>query len=167
MALAPYTTPALVRSALGVSIKERSDAEIDTRTNQTWMLEQLYEISDTLPAHLAVVFATASTTAEQRLRDLGELYCSTQVALKETTAAPLFAPKEIKDDRTALTRIDDPFKRLRDELVGTLGYLRNRLVKAYLVAYPSATINEPTGVDLATSVGLVSSPSIDPVTAES
>jgi len=167
MALAPYTTAALVRNALGVNVRDRSDAAIDTVTNATVMNEAMYTIGPSLPADLAAAIAAPSpTTIQARFRDLGSMYCCYAVALSEVKAAPLFAPKEVKDDRTAMTRIDDPFKNLRDELTTALGYVAGRLRTVYAQAVPGATLEPIEGAVLATRVGLASSPATDIVTSE-
>lgn len=163
MPLAPYTTPALVRSNLGVAAMERPDEEIDTSSNSTNLFEALYEVSTTLPDDLlAAINAPSPTTT--RFRNLGQLYCDLTVALFEVISVEMFAPRVIKDDRTQLERIDDPFKHLAINLAATQASVQRRLKEAYAAAYPSAVFNVVVGADIAEVVGVVSSPATDIVT---
>lgn len=163
MALAPYTDPQQVRAALGVSDFDISDITLALPIYSTIASEALYEVSKTLPTDLATTMAIPEadrTAPQQRLATLGGLFATYSVAAVLCTSAPLFALREMKDDRTADIRFDDPFKKLREDLAAMLAFVRARLIDAYLEVEPGAVIEDYVDVE----PGVAAPLGVDPVT---
>lgn len=139
MPLAPYTTPALVRIALGVNAQDLRDDKIDVSTHRTAVREALFDISPTLPNDLETAM-TAGLDGQARFRDLGEMVCTYTLAHLLSVSAPLFAPQKVQDDRTSVERVSDPFKDLRKNLADTLAFIVPKLKAAYLEINPGAVV---------------------------
>lgn len=163
MALAPYTTPALVRALLGVASKELTDTVINLPVYSTVMLEQLFEVSGTLPADFQEIEALVTRTADQdHFFDLTQAYCSYLVARQCVPAIEMFAAKTIKDDRTELTRDAGPGDKLQAELDRSLATVRRMLKKAYLKINPDAEFTSSTATPALAGISTLGT---DPVTA--
>lgn len=164
MALDPYTTPALIRALLGVATKELTDDTVNLPVYSTIMLEQLYEVSATLPTDFLSLEGVTSRTPEQiHFVDLTQAYCSYLVARQCVPAIGMFAPKVIKDDRTELARGDGPADKLQEELTRSLATVRRMLKKAYLKINPDAVFDvSGTATPLLATISTIG---VDPVTA--
>jgi hypothetical protein len=157
MALAPYTTPQLVRAALGVEALEIDDATLNLATYSTPMMEALYEISDTLTTDYATAVADTSPAAlTSRFRDLVEAYSTYVVAELAIPSIPLFAPRKIQDDRTNMERIDNPFKELPFQLAKGKAFILSKLKVVYLQYNPDAVIITPDTASWQPLPGVVS-----------
>lgn len=164
MALTPYTTPNLVRALLGVATKELTDDVVNLPVYSTVMIENLHGVSGTLVADFQEIEALTSRTAEQtHFFDLTQAYCSYLVARQCVPAIGMFAPKEIKDDRTSLVRDANPADKLQAELDRSLSTVRRMLKKAYLKINPDAEFeNASTATPLLVTISTLGT---DPVTS--
>ena len=161
MALSPYTTNAEVRAALGISIIDMPDETLDLKIYQFAVEEAFYEINSGTQALIDAARAASPPTAKQtRLLTMSELYATYVAAAALVPALPLAALKEMRDDRTADVRVDDPFKNLADEIGAMLGRYLAKLEDALLAVDPTIVISTPADV----VPGVAATLGTDPVT---
>lgn len=142
MALAPYTTTAEVRAALGVSALDISDTVLNLQIYNTMMVEALRSISPTFETDYAVIAALSSPTSDQtRFLNLTSAFATYAVAKQLIVSAPLFAPRVIKDDKTEMDRVTDPFANLGAQITAGMAYIQGLLTALYAALVPSATPN--------------------------
>lgn len=150
-----------VRAVLGVS-----EAELrDTVLLQPIYLARLKE--HLLGLHVSMIndFATSAAASPQsgdqeRFTDLLQTYAAYQMAHQLIGAMPMFAPQTIKDSRSEMTRVADPYARLRQDVLDSLPYLKTRLLTAYNKINPASPV--PTATQRIRV--LVSTPAVNPVT---
>lgn len=161
MAILDYTTPTSIRAIIGVSDDEISDATIEDVVYSVMLNEALIDLSPTLVADYTTVKAILTPSADQtRFLNLVNTWCAYQVASQLMTSLELFAPKEIKSEKDAFTRIDDPYKDIEANIIQILSTLGTRILKLYAVLFPSQSTPTSTAIVSALAVGLP----IDPVT---
>jgi len=160
MALTPYTDVDQVRAAIGVSSDDISDDTLNLKLYEVAMGAALRSVGPTFKTDLDALIAGTPTADQQHLIDLAGLYATYAVALQLVTSAPLFALKEMKDDRTSDIRVDDPFKNLRENIQATMAYVLSKLTDAYLDLFPAAEV-----LGTATPIsGAAAGLAVDPVT---
>lgn len=162
----PYTTPAEIRAAIGVTDKELSDTTLQLDIYEKNLVMELEAIGDNDGA-LTAAFATIKDQAEKdrtapgrRLYDAVLLFAPYVVALQLETSAPLFAPKQITDGKAAISRhSESPFKAAFDTCRQYSERFRQNLESRW------AQYNSTSTADAAPPTQfVVSSPSVDPVT---
>ena len=138
MAFSDYTTPDSVRSVLGISAKEISDAKIADTVYLTTMLEALYALAPTLSADFTTARSANPRTAHQtRFVLLVETFCSYTVAHALIPNLPMAAPQIITDGKTAINRVANPYEHLREPLQASLAYFKVNLMAAYSDVNPA------------------------------
>lgn len=161
MAITDYTTPTSIRAIIGVSDDEISDATITDVVYSIMLDEALYDLSPTLATDYATVKALPTPTADQtRFLNLINTWCAYQVASQLMTSLELFAPKEIKSEKDAFTRIDNPYADIEANIVQILGTLGTRILNLYADLFPAQLPPKVTTIVSAVAVGLP----LDPVT---
>ena len=160
-----YTSYDAVRAVLGVSSEEIDDDVINLPLYEVMLSEDLLDLSGSIQTDFITVRdipVGTQTDIEKRFVRVMQTYASYQVASTLLGSVALFAPKDITDSKASVTRVNDPFKTLKEDVLASLVYIRTRLLTAY-DAY-SPTYAAPTAVTrtFITSTGLA----IDPVTNE-
>lgn len=161
MPFSDYTAPDTVRSVLGISAEEVEDTSIDNPVYLTGLLESLYDVHPSLADdYLATRSVASRSTDQNRFLLLVQTYCSYTVALQMIPSLPMSAPKEVKDGKAAITRIDNPYANLRVNVATSMSYFKDRLLLAYKLLFPARLL--PTK---AVRVNIISVPvGFDPVT---
>lgn len=160
MAITDYTTSISIRAAIGVSDDELESATIEDIIYSVQLDEALHDLGPTLADdYTTVKNSTPPLTKDQtRFVNLINTWAAYTVSTMLMTSLPMFAPKEIKSDKDALTRIDDPYKDVRTNIVQSASTLAGRILKLYAQLFPSQ--KAPTAVTYINviSVGLPSDP---------
>lgn len=142
MPFADYTTPADVRSILGISDQEIEDEAIANNIYLTGMIEAMHRINPSLAAdYLTIKALTGRNAAQNRFMLLAGTYCAYTAALQLIPNMPLSAPKDITDGKSATARIDNPYEKLIPQISGSLSYFRDGLVDAYKIVFPDAVLS--------------------------
>jgi len=161
--LAAFTSYNAVRSALGVSSSELKDDVLDERLFLFVLRKELLAISPNIITDYKIVNASRSkTVAEQAFHEMFYVFCTYSVARHCLNSLPLFSPKTIIEDKSALTRhSESPFKTTIMAVTSMYAEVALNLTDAYSVY---------TGGAAAATVALpfmrVVTPSYDPVTGE-
>jgi hypothetical protein len=160
MPLVDFTSHDAIRAALGVSKDEIEDATISLPLYEDNLAAELDEIDLALATEFATVKALASPTDVQtRFLRSARLFATYVVAKHLTSALPMFAPKEITDGKSSLSRFVNPYKDTIDEVNRQYEVNRTRLEDAY------AGLSSGTAPTVAPMPYLtVSAPAFDPVT---
>lgn len=133
-----YASYDSVRAVLGVSPEEVEDATLDLPLYEVLLKEDLLDLSSTIDADYNTAKELASPTAiETRFVQVMQTYASYQIAYTLLGAAPMFAPKDIKDGKAGVVRVSDPFKGLETSIVQAMSYIRTRLLAAYETYSPT------------------------------
>lgn len=117
MALTDFTTYPEIRTVLGVSDDEISDAELalPIREAELWM--DFDAVSPNLiDIHELYKNAPSPTPPQRRIVRAVPVFAAYSVARRLLVSLPIFAPKKITDGRAELERIADPYKHIRTEL---------------------------------------------------
>lgn len=159
--LTDYTACDSVRAVLGVSEEEVPDTVLASPIYATLLSETLLELS----AALATTYITTKdkvtrTADEQRFVDLTQTFSAYSVASKMLGSLPMFAPMTIKDSKAMVTRIQDPFAALKEDVAGTYTYIKDKLLAAFAVVSPANPAPNITTRTLVVATGL----GLDPVT---
>lgn len=159
--LTDYTSYAAVRAVLGVSSDEIEDTVIALPMYEIMLVEDLLDLNPSMNDDYSVVRVIASKTAiEARFAQIVQTYASYQVAYTLLGAAPMFAPKDIKDGKAGVARVADPFQPLQASIAQALSYIRIKLLSSYEAYAPAELAPQAISRDFLTSTGL----SLDPVT---
>lgn len=130
MPFADYTSPQEVRSLLGASAKEVTDAVVTTNSYLTLMLEKLDEIDPTTSAvYLAARDAEPQTKVQARFVLLIQTFCAYVVAIGLVPAIPNLIVKRVTDGKSEVER-NNPYASLMPELLANLGWIKQRVVLA-------------------------------------
>lgn len=150
-----------VRAVLGVSAQELPDAVLTNPIYATQLREDMLDMHAQMVADFATISALTNATSDQeRFLDLAQAYAAYNVANQCLTGLPMFAPQTIKDEKSELTRNDDFYERLREDVGAVLAKLASRLRRAYAAVNVGAPVAAPVTPVFAAAVGL----SADPVT---
>ena len=132
--LQTYATADEIRAVLGVSPEELEDTTIERPLYVRQLQFDLADVGEGVEAAYLVVSAMSPSTRsvkEQKLYDVTAVYSSYVISRLLLTSLGLFAPKQITDGRASQTRIEDPYKRVREGVEASYAVLRNRLLVAY------------------------------------
>lgn len=159
--LTDYTTPASVRSVLGVSMPEIKDEVVQNPIYETLLEENLYSLHPQMAAdYLLAKAAEPKTNLQERFVNVMQTYSAYQVASQMLGSVAMFAPKVIEDSRTKIERFTDAYKALKAEVLATLSYLEGKLLDIYALVNPDA----PAPAKIA-RILVVSAPlGLDPIT---
>lgn len=139
--LTDYTTPASVRSVLGVSMPEIKDDVVQSPIYETLLEEKLYSLNPQMTEdYLAAKEADPKTHLQERFVNVMQTYAAYHVASQMLGSVAMFAPKVIEDSRTKLERFNDAYKALGAEVLGTLSYLEGKLLGVYALINPDAPV---------------------------
>lgn len=166
--LTQYTTYDEIRAALGVAQEEIEDEVLELPNYERMLvfdLEDIGTFDPTLQAQYLTLIdsdATPSPTVdEQRFVSIMKVFCTYSVAKQLLVTLPMFAPQQIKESKTELVRISDPYKDAKAGVTSFYEQVRARLLAAYKVLYPSAGGETARSADaFLVATGL----SVDPVT---
>lgn len=150
-----------VRAVLGVSEAELRDTVLLQPIYLTRLTNQLEALHPDIVSDFAAASETDPMSGEQdRFVNLLQTYSAYVMAKYLVGAAPMFAPKTIKDDRTEAQRVDDPYKSLRSDIDESLPFLKIQLMVAY------SKINSSSPLPSATArIRVLASPlGVNPVT---
>lgn len=137
--LTQYTSYDEIRAALGVAPEEITDDVLSLPSYEQVLVFNLYDLSTGMAAYY-LALGTSLSANEQRFKDLLQVYATYMVASHLLISLSMFAPKDIKDAKTEMIRIDDPYAATREGVLAFLDLMRNRLLAAYLVLVPAATL---------------------------
>lgn len=161
MALSDYITPDGVRTCLGVSTKELPDAVVMNDVFLTQVLTTLDEIdADFTATYQTSLHATTPTDDQVRFNLLTQTVCTYLVALQLSSASPMFAPQDIKSDKTEIARASDAYKHLAGPIAASLVTYKRNLRKAYGKVNPAYVVPDPKARTLVTASAIA----VDPVT---
>jgi len=165
--LTSYTSFDEVRSAIGVAEEEITD---DVLSQTIFELVLGFDLGDigifvpTIQDHYLALIDTVATPApsvdEGRFISILRVYATYVVARHLLRTLEMFAPQTIKDAKTELARVADPYADVKAGVEVFYQQMRARLLAAYLVLFPSATPNNAVSFSPLLAVGL----GVDPVT---
>src|SRR6185369_7337201 len=146
--LTQYTSYDEIRAALGVAEEEIPD---DVLSLPKYELELGFELDElapdadpTLNAHFLTLIdsvATPSPSVDQtRYVSIMKVYATYSVARQLLKTLPMFAPQGIRDAKTGVDRIADPYAQTLAGVASFYEQMRTRLLAAYLELFPSATV---------------------------
>lgn len=120
MAVETYTTYDDVRAILGVSDEELEDVTLGLSVYSSNLELELLAVDDTLPATFVTTSAvaiSARTAAQRKFLTMTSLFAAYTVASQVGTSLALFAPQQISDSKTTLTRFSgDSFQKVLDKV---------------------------------------------------
>jgi hypothetical protein len=141
MVLTDVTTTAEVRAVLGVSEKEIRDTVLLQPIYAVRLSEALYALDDgLLTAYTAASLASPQSALQLRFTNLVETYSAYRVAEFCLGAVAMFAPKEIKDSRSEVIRVNDPYAKLRGDIDEALVSLQALMLSVYALIDPSVPV---------------------------
>lgn len=165
--LTQYASYDEIRSALGVAEEEIPDDVLKQSIFEQVLGFNLGGIGDftpTMQAHFLDLIDTtvtpSPTVSESRYVSILKVYATYVVARHLLLTLDMFAPQTIKDSKTEMVRIADPYKDVKAGVETFYQQMRALLLAAYLVLYPSATPKNPVLFVALLAVGL----GVDPVT---
>ncbi len=159
MVLTDVTTTNEVRAVLGVSAKEIRDAVLLQPIYAVRLSEDLYALDDgLLIAYTAAAVASPQSALQLRFTTLVETYCAYRVAEYCLGAVAMFAPKEIKDSRTEVIRVNDPYAKLRGDIEATLLSLQALVMDVYASVDPTVVVATVTARTMVVAAGLGTDP---------
>jgi hypothetical protein len=133
--LTNYTTYNDIRSILGVSDQELSDATLGLEVYKSYLDSELDEVDSTLITEYAAVVAVleaSRTAAQKRFYRTTRLFAVYAVARQLTTALPLFSPKDISDGKASLARFSDsPYREVTKKVTSEYDRLKTALLDAF------------------------------------
>lgn len=154
-----YCTTDDVRSVLGTNDEEITDSVILSIGYSVNLQERLYDLSPTIEAYFETLTAIATPTAnQQRLIDLIKSFASYVTAQALIGTGPLAMPKSIEDSKAKMTRIDDPFKDVREAIAGMLAYLSTKILALYASLVPGGTVQATVTPVYFQAVGIATDP---------
>lgn len=144
--LSQFTSSDAVRAALGVADEEITNQDIGLPMYEQVLQLDLYELEPTIAAYFLAlpVDISARTAAQTRFSDLMNLYSCYVVAKHLLISLSMFAPKLIKDSKTEMDRVVDPYAQTREGVLAFYRSLRAKLLAAYGVLVPTTVT--PTAV---------------------
>lgn len=163
--LTTYTTNDEIRAALGVAEEEIEDVVLALPNYElvlSFDLEDLGVFSPTIEATFLTLIDTTATPSpsvnEARFVSILKVYAAYVIARHLLRTLAMFAPQTIKDSKTELQRVSDPYENVRAGVESFYQLMQVRLLKAFGVLFPSITL--PTVPTLAplTAVGLAADP---------
>lgn len=143
MDLDNYTTPAQVRSVLGVSDDELDDATVKLEVYTSGLGEDLREVSETLDSVYAAINGNDEATrtpAEARVWRMTRLFSTYSMAKRVGGSLSMFGPKSLVEGKASMTRFSgDPYKATLANIAEEFDLARQRLLDA-LAGLQSGTI---------------------------
>ena len=139
ISLSQFTSPDAVRAALGVADEEITNQDIALPMYEQVLQLDLYELETTMADYFLgmPVDISARSAAQTRFADLMNLYSCYVVAKHLLISLSMFAPKLIKDSKTELERVIDPYAQTREGVRGFYHSLQAKLLAAYIALVPS------------------------------
>ncbi len=167
--LTTYTTYDEVRAALGVAEEEITDNVLSLPNYElvlSFNLEDIdVELVITAPAlgvdatyRTLVPEAYAKSVLEARFFSIVQVYAAYVIARHLLNTLPMFAPQTIKDSKTELARIADPYADTRAGVESFYFLMRSRLIKAFVQLVPTASVPVAASYSFLTAVGLAADP---------
>jgi len=157
--LTDYTSYDDIRAALGVAPEEITDEVLALNSYEQILTFDLYDLTPAIgPYYLAL--SGVLTADQERFKDLMQVYAAYVIAKHLLTSLPMFGPQSIKDAKTEIQRISDPYKATREGVLAFYELMRARLLAAYLVLVPSAPISSAAVFNVMAAIPL----GADPVT---
>lgn len=137
--LTEYTTYDDIRAALGVAPEEITDEVLALTSYEQILTFDLYALTPAIGPYYLALSGTLSADQE-RFKDLMQVYATYVIAQHLLTSLPMFGPQNIKDAKTELQRVSDPYKGTRAGVISFYNLMRARLLAAYLVLVPGAPV---------------------------
>jgi len=117
MALTDFTSYPEIRTVLGVSDDEISDAELALPIREAELMMDFDAVSpNLLDLYNLYKQEPTPTPPQRRLVRAVPVFAAYSVARRLLVSLPVFAPKKITDGRAELERIADPYKYVRTDL---------------------------------------------------
>ena len=163
MAITTYTSTEQIRSALGLSKTEISDAVLMQEQWDTLLLLDLESVSANLPTSYATISGIVEgsrTAAETKVYLLTRLFAILSVAKSLIPAVNMFSVQSLTDGKASFERQDDVQKQLFDGLIAQYSAIKAALAAAYLQYDPAAAVIASVQTLLTVTTGL----GVDPVT---
>lgn len=160
MPLTPYTTPADVRAACGLSEDDVDDATLGAQLYELVLRRELRAVSTTLLGDFATWGSEAAPNDQQLARDCTVLFATYAVARELCAALPLMANKDISDGKASAGRFTGaPYQAVMDRVEAAYQKAREDLAEAV-----SALQGTQRSTWTVRTVLLGSTPGYDPVT---
>ncbi len=157
--LADYCTPDSIRAALGVSVEELPDTVVTQPIYTVTLAEALLDIEpDLIAAYNALLPPHDPAANEARFMGIVQTYATYNIAQQMLSAVPMFAPQTIADSKAQMVRNDDASKNLAADILGSLNYLRERILKTYAILFPDQPVAATTARIFGGSVGIAFDP---------
>jgi len=139
--LTQYTSYDDIRAALGVAPEEITDDVLGLTSYEQILTFDLYDITPAIGSYYLALPGSGLTADQERFQDLMQVYAAYVIAQHLLTSLPMFGPQSIRDAKTEIQRISDPYKATREGVIAFYGLMRARLLAAYLVLVPAAPIS--------------------------
>lgn len=148
-----YTTPADVRSLLGVAEEELPDRVILLETYEFFLDQDLRDVKATLPEDFQAALDLTDAASRKLVRTT-KTFAALSVARALCTSLPMFSPKDISDSKATMSRFaDSPYKETIRRVEGAFAVMRKTL----------ASVVSASAADAPITFLAAASPSYDPV----
>lgn len=144
--LTQYTSYDEIRAAIGVAQEEIEDDVLSLPNYELILGFDLDELGDFTPTVQALFLALIDNTVtpsptvnEARFVSIMQVYAPYVIARHLLRTLTMFAPKLIKDSKTEMDRMTDPYADTKVAVESFYQLMRTRLLAAYGVLYPSTT----------------------------
>lgn len=162
--LTEFTSYDEIRAAIGVAQEEIPDVVLALPNYEYVLdfdLDEMGTFSPTMIEEYRIVQALSTSPAptvdEARFVSILKVYAAYVIARHLLNTLPMFAPQIIKDSKTELQR-QDPYEATRAGVESFYLLMRARLLAAYGILFPLATITPVANVPALLAVGLASDP---------
>lgn len=161
MLITDYTSYDEVRAALGVSVDELDDTQLDLPLYVNGLEIDLEDIHVNLPTtYQTVLTQSIQSEDEQRFLKAAKMFATYAVARQLSNTLPLFSPEQITDGKAAVKRFqqDSPFKAVTEAVGREYARAKIRLEQLFAIVGTGASTTMTAKTYFA-----VSSPSSDPI----
>lgn len=133
-----------VRSTLGVTEEELSDATLGLGMYEDVLMSDLEDVALDLPATYATTLAIVTPTdAQARFLRHARAFARYSIARHLTITLPVFSPREVGDGKAVMSRVADPFRETVKAINGEYEKARTRLVAAFEALGSAAEVTTP------------------------
>lgn len=158
--LTQYTSYDEIRGALGVAEEEITDEVLALPIYEQILLFELYDMDPGMEAAFLALPTTSLSANQQRFKDLMQVFSAYVLAKQLLITLPMFGPQTIKDAKTELVRVNDPYKETREGVFGFYNLMKGRVLAAYQVLVPGAVLPTAPVITFMSGIAL----GADPVT---
>lgn len=133
-----------IRSTLGVSEDELSDATLSLDMYEDVLAADLEDVALDLPSTYATTLGVEMPTAPQeRFLRATRTFARYVLARHLTATLPMFAPREVGDGKAVMARVNEPFRDTVKAINGEYEKARTRLIAAFEALGSAAEVTTP------------------------